>query len=599
MDPEQAYRQEYGGYTIEMMAHTVGYRPNYDALASHARTRYHLVAKNPSVNAAPPDPMLWIVHYHQTDPNRVIPAAQVPPTPQAQQVLNERRWLESQGRLDKKDFMLHDQEHWPTINVPSGAHMQRQMQQAGFYGAQPMPNSTPRQQQYPPPGAYPQQPPPKRQRQQGPAAIQGPVEALPDTSVEDEENTQLGDFFDHLTPREISMTRYMQHHRWMEEVFSSPYDSHSIMPADLGLGLLGELKGLTAGIVEAPSLEFMQPPSARAQEARPFTNLNKEQLDEFNKRVEVHLQEGRAEIERMKAEHASKMQEWKKTKAVIQAEKRLRNATWEGHESAVSTYRFEAPRDQDFSSKETVEDVVKATEDLLGIKIRAHEEASLVSRGGLEEEQEIPVVKSARDVDHPNGQSGTDLNTAAVPSNSTGMKGMSQPVANTLQTSPYTMPQQTSMTGGKGHSAPANMDEDAAMDDMDLDIQQPDIDFGAEHAPTPTTTAATTTPIATGLGNAAGTSNPTQTSTQAPTQTASLPTTTPITLPPDSDGNAANQDMFNDTEFADLADLDDDGDDGGLIDFEGGMGLEDSAFGDALHGMDGQEGGETPHDPPV
>ena len=51
--------------------------------------------------------------------------------------------------------------------------------------------------------------------------------------------------------------------------------------------------------------------------------------------------------------------------------------------------------------------------------------------------------------------------------------------------------------------------------------------------------------------------------------------------------------LFDDGTFDDLTDMDGDGDDDGLIDFDGGgIGMEDSAFGDALHGMDSRTPGD-------
>jgi len=113
--------------------------------------------------------------------------------------------------------------------------------------------------------------------------------------------------------------------------------------------------------------------------------------------VEKHLEEGRAEIERMKAEHAVKMQDWKKVKALTQAEKRLRQATWEGHEDAVPAFRLEAPitkgQAEDVAAgKEHVEDVVKEVESMLKVKITSHEEANRITRGGLQERKQ-PVVE--------------------------------------------------------------------------------------------------------------------------------------------------------------------------------------------------------------
>ncbi|KAK5115730.1 hypothetical protein LTR62_000819 [Meristemomyces frigidus] len=391
-DNESSYRHDIHGYTVEMMKHTIGYRLQYDQMASHARTRYHIVAKNPSVNAGTPDPSLWIVHYHQAEQHRILPSSQVPHQPQMQQTMTERRWLESQGKLERREFMLHDRASWPMINVPSGATMQRQMQQPGFYGAGVQQNRYP---QYYPQQAGAQGVPPaaKRQRTNPPVPAQSGDPVAPhDFSIEDEENTQLGDYFDHISPREISMARYTQHHRWMEEVFSSPYASNQIVPADLGMGLMGELKGLTDGILEPPSLEILSPnASLKPREAAPFTNLSQQQLAEFEKRVAKHLEAGQAEIERMKTEHAAKIQEWKKSNVLMSAEKRLRYATWEAHESATPIFRVEEPAATNGAEKETVEDIVKEVESALGVKISTRKsQAEMIEKGGLEQEEELP-----------------------------------------------------------------------------------------------------------------------------------------------------------------------------------------------------------------
>ena len=54
---------------------------------------------------------------------------------------------------------------------------------------------------------------------------------------------------------------------------------------------------------------------------------------------------------------------------------------------------------------------------------------------------------------------------------------------------------------------------------------------------------------------------------------------------------AVDNNLFDDGTFDDLTNMDgdagaDDDDDDALLDFDGGMGMEDSAFGDAMHGMD-------------
>ncbi|PIA96255.1 hypothetical protein CB0940_10387 [Cercospora beticola] len=309
-DVEHSYRHDFNGYTLELRVQTVGYRPGHDNMATHARTRYHFIAKSPTVAAANPDPSLWIVHYHSADHNQIMPASQVPVSQHTQTIVTQRRWLEGQGRLERREFMLHDREHWPTLHLPGQAQM--------------MQNAHPQQQRpYP---AYPQQgPPAKKPRVAGPpglpvAGSSSEAAGIPDMTIEAEEDTSLGDFFDHLTQRDISLARYMQHHRWMEEVFSSPYATSQIVPPDLGLGLMGELKGLTDGILAPPNVDVRadsdpttKPP--KPKEADAFTNLTKEQLEEFNQRVAKHLEEGQKEIEKMKADHAAAMAEWKKKRA--------------------------------------------------------------------------------------------------------------------------------------------------------------------------------------------------------------------------------------------------------------------------------------------
>lgn len=662
-DMEQTYRQEFGGYTLEMLVHNVGYRPQYENMAAHARTRYHFIAKNPSVNAAPPDPNLWIVHYHQADQGRVLPSQQVPLSNPMRQIMSERRWLESQGKIERRDFMLHDREHWPTIHIPGNAQMQQQtamMQQ--------------QQHRFPQSGPYQQQggPPAKRART-GTSTMPGPPDGVHDTSIEDEENTSLGDFFDHLSPREISMARYMQHHRWMEEVFSSPYASSHIVPPDLGLGLMGELKGLTDGILNPPSVDDVGRPaetSNKAQDAQPFTNLRRDQVDEFNKRVEKHLEEGQAEIERMKKEHAEKMAEWKKTKTLMQAEKKLRHATWEGHESAVSLYRMDVPATnghaEEHTSPDTVEDVVREVESLLGVKIEGHRDATMIEKGGLEKSEEEPKedVTPQGNVNQNSEMAGMNQDQSMTsgangePSRQA-FNSQPEPVAQTkaealAPTVPANVSQPTLEAEQEGQQQveastedqppiSASMDDETALDDMDgmevgdtslmdgmdMDVDTGDIDFvqdedtpgervalsGVSDAPAvqaiarddldPAQASNVASPVTLGqIGDQQAQASeleqqslPTGTAEESLTNQPGIDTSDLPVNPVGGDLTNAEQagdnSMFDDGTFDDLNMEGEPGDDG-LIDFDGGMGMEDSAFGDALHGMDtpaaGQEG---------
>lgn len=389
-DSEMSRREEFGGYTIEILAHTVGFRPQFDHMATHARTRYHLVAKHPSANAPPPDPNLWLVHYHQTDPQRFMQSNTLPIHPQIRQQIGERRWLESQGRIERKDFMLHDRDHWPQITLPG----QMPQQQGSHPGMNPMmapQMAQARHPSYPWPQGAGQGPPAKRPRHSGPSGAPGSSDGVIDTSIEDEENVSLGDYFDHLSQRDISTARYMQHHRWMEEIFSSPYASSQIVPPDLGLGLMGALKGLTDGILDAPSVDEINsaaPKPSKAKAAGNFTNLKKEQVEEFNSRVQKHLEEGQAEIERMKREHAEKMAELKKGSVLMQAEKRLRTATWKGRDQIDPALKLDGVTD-DNATKESVEDIVRDVEQTLNVRITGYDDITMLEKGGLQEKTDL------------------------------------------------------------------------------------------------------------------------------------------------------------------------------------------------------------------
>lgn len=610
-DMEQIMRHDYGGYQIEMRVHHLGYRPGHDQMSQRARTRYHFVAKNPSINAPPPDPSLWLVHYHQADHSRWMPANQFPVTPHLQQTMAQRRWLESLGRIERREFMLHDREHWPQVHLPGGPQMQQQQgQYNNALAAMQMNQSRFAQSHYPQQAGNPREA--KKPRLDGPVAraVPGSSDGAPDTSIETEEDTALGDFFDHLTQRDISMVRYTQHHQWMEQVFSSPYGSHQIVPTDLGLGLMGELKGLTDDILEPPDMTLAQPAvekPARAKEVQPFTNIRKEKVEEFSKRVEKHLEEGRAEIERMKAEHAAKMQDWKKVKALTQAEKRLRLATWDGHEDAVNTYRLEPPAskgqgEESGAGKEHVEDVVKEVENLLKVKVASHDEAKCITKGGLQERKQpaleaLPEVQDAAMDGMPAGTQQQEAQPNGVAAKPTTYHG--DPIASTQTAMPSQPPQaqsqqplvqpQHSLNSGDslGDMPDLDMSDDALMQDMvmgDFDDASHMEDLGGDNAASTTQAqAAQSTVPTTRTPNIAdpSTTAPSAGTSQDPPQ--EQPSATQGITSAEggmSVGGEAGDSMFNDT-FGDLTNLED-GD--GLIDFGGGM---DDAFGDALHGMDG------------
>lgn len=377
--------------TIEVAIYNNGYRPGAETLACHSRKRYRLVAKNPHTVSPPPDTNLWLVHYHQCDPQKMMPAAQVQVTPMNGHFFQERRQIEAQGRLERQEFMLHDREKWPQLKMPGRVAPGGQMYPQQSYPAQnPMahmgnPRFSGQYYQQQQPGLVGPSPA-KRQRQHAPPHTPGATAAMAvqDTTLEDEEDVTLPDFLDNLNQRDISMTRYVQHHEWMEEVFSSPYATGQIVPIDLGFGLMGELSGLTDGIFETLAAEKEKAAQKNGDGA--YKKIEPENLQEFESRVKEHLNKGQAELQRMKDEHAKKMEELRRTKTLSRAEARLRTATWDDSEDV------ETANGTTNGHADGAEAIVDEVKTLLGVTIQPQKEAMLIEKGGLREKVRPPPV---------------------------------------------------------------------------------------------------------------------------------------------------------------------------------------------------------------
>jgi hypothetical protein len=184
-----------------------------------------------------------------------------------------------------------------------------------------------------------------------------------DTSFEEEENATQ-DAFDFLTPREISLSRYKQHHEWMEEIFSSPYAIGKIAPIDLGLGLMGELAPLTAGILDVPGTDGAE--SGKDKTIKNYYKLDPDKLKAFERRVAEYTSKEQAEIDKMKADHARKMAQLKRTRTYIKAERRLRDLS------------RSAENENDES--DLVEEVVQDLEKSLGVTFDAKKSVFCVDK---------------------------------------------------------------------------------------------------------------------------------------------------------------------------------------------------------------------------
>ncbi|EKG21244.1 hypothetical protein MPH_01436 [Macrophomina phaseolina MS6] len=635
-DPESSYSYEsQRGYTVEILVRRSGYRPGFEQVTCHQRHRYRIASRNPASQGPIPDQALFVVHYSQAEPQARVPTNRIPINAEMQKMMQERRFLESQGQLMEKRFMLHDRHNWPNISFPGTGQMQQgHVQPGGMYPGHPIQAGAGafRQPQFYPPGQGSAigPSPAKRPRQVPPAHLPGNAPAgMPpaavamghDTSIEDEENVALGDLLDHLTPRDISTMRYIQHHEWMEEVFSSPYAAGQIMPVDLGLGLMGELAHLTEGLFDAPSASSL-PGGQKAPEApKPYQKLSKEKYQDFEERINSFLKNEEAELEKMKAEHAKKMAELTKSKTYVQAERLLRDAAFSDSRKAApatesqSASPFSEGADPDVKVNEVVEDVEKS----LGVTIAPRKNVNCVEKGGLVDEPPAPAQtgNEANGTENgaTNGESNGGLDDSAMDGDNTAAGLLDQytsnslvstPGGSSLQVPPVSQPdsQGQSATATPGGSAQPghtheqdqsgsgvqsdNSNGDNGMDlieNMDLDIDMSGMGEGANDKAADDWVMVDSNNNG---GNGSGEAGQNKSSSTTgggdnDTTIAQGQDGTTTSAPASAAGNTPG--MFDATDFSAFDTAGD-----ALADYTGGddldLGLEGDAFGDAFHGTE-------------
>ena len=82
---------------------------------------------------------------------------------------------------------------------------------------------------------------------------------------------------------------------------------------------MGELAPLTEGLLDAPGAAE----SARAGPS--YNKLDPHQLQDFEKRITEHMAKEEAALEKIKTEHSQKMEELRRSRAYIKADRRLRD----------------------------------------------------------------------------------------------------------------------------------------------------------------------------------------------------------------------------------------------------------------------------------
>lgn len=304
--------------------------------------------------------------------------------------MSTRQYLHSQGQIAQKEFMLHDRNNWPTIAFP-----RNRSQALPVYG-QSLP--APR---IPQAMAYPTQnpvvePPTKKIRTQANPIQPTPTNVVPVFDIDEEEDNSKGDLFDHITPREISMSRYKQNHEWMEEVISSPYSINRIIPTDLGLGVSGELAGLTSGIFDAPL-----DPDKDVSKNYYVGHLDSDKAEEFKKRVNLKISQSNEEMEKMKAIHEKRLARGRNSSLFSVAEKELRHAVTNPLDVGSEFWRLEGRIEENeqgkakpnFGAAPKVSDIVAKVEASVGRHATAVKELIRIQDGGYEESIPMPTLQ--------------------------------------------------------------------------------------------------------------------------------------------------------------------------------------------------------------
>lgn len=436
---------------LEIYSQRIGYRPGED-VAAHSRTRYRLAPLPGALqahNVPQVDTALWMVHYGPA--SQAMPVHLLPIPTQMHNIMRERGQLQKGGQIPRKEFMLADRTNWPTVHQPPAARGHPMMVQPG--NTRQVPQSfaynTPSKRSKT--AAHPQQ-----HMVPGPAAF---------VSFDDEEDTSAGDMFDHMTPRELSMARYTRNHEWMEEVLNSPYRIGQITPADLGLGLQGELSSVTQGIFEASGVDAHKKPPSKPV----VGHLDAEQLELLRTRVADKILADQAEIARMGAQFEKQTARFKSSSSISRAGKEMRAAV---EETGPEIWRLEGKEEDDEDGTHTstvkphrkVDEIVAEVESTLGRRIEVASDVKRIQDGGYQEPapepKALPVpppapVTESNEAGHsrPESHGGSQAGGEILRRGDVDMGGMSQ-----TQTGPMQHTQQSSLPLNTPASASASRD---------------------------------------------------------------------------------------------------------------------------------------------
>ena len=445
---------------------------------------------------------------------------------------------------------------------------------------------------------------------------------------------------DFLTPRDISTMRYTQHHEWMEEVFSSPWSTGMIVPVDLGLGRKGELEELTRGFFEAP---ISSNPGAPGETG--FARVGKMEAgkaEEFTKRATEKIAQMSAEMEKLKRQHAKRMAKLNRGTHIKEAEMRLRTAVHDPSDVGTEVWRLEGQLEAsgDLANSEAgaapskrtekVADILKDVEANVGKGITAVKELTCVQKGGLEERaandnigHEGYRVADSFSSGHVEDED-VDMATSPArvpeqPKTSTSTPVQNPPEAQEVSPQQHvrsTIPTPTSQMGQPSRAAssigdrvePRHDDEmTTGAADMDIDVEMPEIPKQYEPGSGQEETGDwilvdksgdDTAPLRDDYEHTTNLDE--QSHVQQSINTPGVFVTTPGSglqgLTPVEQGSG--QEELHTSDFGQFGELDTAGEaltgyggqDGNVeLEDHGDLGIDTSAFGDALHGTEGHE----------
>ncbi|KAK0730439.1 hypothetical protein B0H67DRAFT_475534 [Lasiosphaeris hirsuta] len=636
--PEVYYRHDVGnGLILEIYFQRSGYRIG-EQVTMHSRRRFRLSPPQVPVQNVPQvDPNLWIVHYGPSEKNERHPVNMIPISPMMQQAINVRQQLFQMGQITRKEFMLSDRINWPQIAPP--------VRGQSIYASPMPPRNVPQSMAYPP--HPPQTVGPMSKRRGGhaqgaahPPQMMGAPFPGVDSIFDDEEDISRGDMFDHLTPQEISLHRYQQNHEWMEEILSSPYRIGQIEVADLGLGRKGELSSLTDGIFESQGSENWE-----AGPKKPYTgHLDSGLAQEFRDRVSTRTNALAAEIADLKEHHAKVLEKFRGNASIKNAEQELR---FSAEDTGSEFWRLEGRLDdnEDGSGRWSYHDtkkpgeILSQVEELVGKRAVVLHDVHRIQDGGYQEpapepeplpqpprtQAELVAAQSAsmsRQVSHAGSQnSGVMIGDSDIDMGGTAaglldqFSSTSTPMNNFPTPQPHLSGIPSSAATPANLNAPSPLPVPAPTSQLSAgandDIKMQDADGPKTiTAPDQGTGSGDWIVVPKGGVSPGSASNPVGsvaqlpvTSTEGTTVLAASSSKPPSAAHTPVDGMAFDNDN---NDFSSLGDLDTAGDalagyDPPSVDDTAGLGddlnmdMEDSAFGDAFHGVE-QSGGNTPAD---